>query len=55
MLRKLEWKYLVCCYGIPLVPALVYLCINTYERGKIYGSAVVRELLHTLTTQTDRA
>ncbi len=40
-LRSLEWIYIVLCYGIPFVPALVYCFINTLERGKIYGSAVV--------------
>lgn len=40
-LRSLEWRYLICCYGIPFVPALVFLFISTPDRGKIYGNAVV--------------
>jgi hypothetical protein len=40
-LRSLELKYGIFCYGAPFVPALVYLFINTPEKGKIYGSAVV--------------
>ncbi|KPI43655.1 uncharacterized protein AB675_6751 [Cyphellophora attinorum] len=38
-LRKLEWRYLAICYGLPLIPALTFLCIDTRARGKIYGSA----------------
>lgn len=40
-LRKLEWRYFLVCYGIPFVPALVFLCINTDARGPIYGRATV--------------
>lgn len=40
-LRRLEWKYLLACYGVPFVPGLIYLFVNTIGRGKIYGSAVV--------------
>ncbi|KAI1613330.1 hypothetical protein EDD36DRAFT_465460 [Exophiala viscosa] len=40
-LRTLEWRYLACCYGIPFVPALVFLFIRTPVRGKIYGNAVL--------------
>ena len=40
-LRRLEWVYILLCYGIPFIPALVYCFITTTERGKIYGSAVV--------------
>jgi len=42
-LRRLEFKYLVACYGIPLIPALIYLFISTIDRGKIYGTAVVSQ------------
>lgn len=41
-LRKLELRYLALCYGLPLIPAVVFLCIDTAERGKIFGSANVR-------------
>ena len=40
-LRKLEWRYVVLCYGVPFVPAISYLFISNSNRGKIYGSAVV--------------
>lgn len=40
-LRDLEWKYGFFCYGAPFVPALAYLFVNTPDRGRIYGSAVV--------------
>lgn len=40
-LRRLEWKYVLCCYGLPFIPALSYFFIETQARGKVYGSAVV--------------
>ncbi|KIW39881.1 uncharacterized protein PV06_08453 [Exophiala oligosperma] len=40
-LRALEWRYLVACYGIPFVPALVFLFIETEKKGKLYGDAVL--------------
>jgi len=42
-LRSLELKYCILCYGIPFVPAVVYLFINPPGKGRIYGSAVVRK------------
>lgn len=40
-LRRLEWKYVLCCYGIPFIPAFAYFFIQTQARGRIYGSAIV--------------
>lgn len=40
-LKGLEWKYLGACYGVPFIPAIVFLFINTPSRGKVFGSAVV--------------
>lgn len=40
-LKRLEKWYFVVCYGLPLIPAVVLLCIKTEERGRIYGAAVV--------------
>lgn len=40
-LRRLEWKYVLYCYGIPFVPAFAYFFIQTQARGRIYGSAIV--------------
>lgn len=41
-LRQLEWKYLICCYGLPFIPAFTYFFIKTQARGRVYGSAIVR-------------
>ena len=41
MLRSLELRYAILCYGIPFTPAFVYFFIDSPSRGKIYGSAVV--------------
>lgn len=43
-LRRLEWKYCVACYGLPFIPAFIYLFISTPGRGKVYGSATVSDL-----------
>lgn len=40
-LRPLEWKYFLFCYGLPFIPALVLLFIETKSHGRIYGPAVV--------------
>ncbi|CAG7944112.1 unnamed protein product [Penicillium salamii] len=40
-LRKLEWKYVLCCYGIPFIPAFAFFFIQTQARGRIYGSAIL--------------
>ncbi|KFY15561.1 hypothetical protein V492_01902 [Pseudogymnoascus sp. VKM F-4246] len=40
-LRSLEWKYLVFCYGVPLIPALVFVFVKTEEKGRIFGSATL--------------
>ncbi|KAB8234649.1 putative cAMP receptor-like protein [Aspergillus alliaceus] len=40
-LRRLEWKYLLFCYGLPFVPAVAYFFIKTKARGKVYGYAVL--------------
>lgn len=39
--RRLEYKYITACYGIPLIPSFTYLFIRTGDREKIFGSAVV--------------
>ncbi|KAJ5681966.1 uncharacterized protein N7477_001906 [Penicillium maclennaniae] len=43
MLRRLEWKYFLFSYGTPFIPAVVFLFIETSTKGKVYGSAFVRE------------
>ena len=40
-LKSLEWKYFLGCYGIPLIPSVTLLCVNSKDRGKIYGPAIV--------------
>lgn len=40
-MRTQEWKYFVGCYGCALVPAIVYLFVQTEKRGRVYGPAVV--------------
>ena len=42
-LKALEWKYHLMAYGAPFLIAFILLFIETEERGKIYGPAVVRE------------
>lgn len=40
--RRLEWKYVTCCYGLPFNPAFTFVFINTPAKGPAYGSATVR-------------
>jgi hypothetical protein len=41
-LRQQEWKYLILCYGIPFIPAIIFVFIETEARGRVFGSATVR-------------
>jgi hypothetical protein len=47
-LRSLEWRYLGACYGIPLIPGIVFLFVETGNKGKVYGDAVVCGQGHSL-------
>ncbi|KAA6409340.1 MAG: hypothetical protein FRX48_06893 [Lasallia pustulata] len=38
-LRGLELKYLALCYGVPFVPAVIYLFVQHGAKGRIYGPA----------------
>ena len=40
-LKRLEWIYLLMCYGVTFIVALVCLFISTPSRGKIYGPNVL--------------
>jgi len=40
-LRKLDIPYLLVCYGISFIPALVFLFIHTESRGNMYGPAII--------------
>lgn len=38
-LRKKEALYLICCYGIPFVPAITYVFVKDGNGHKAYGNA----------------
>ncbi len=40
-LRRMEIPYLVLCYGVPFIVALVLLFISTPEKGRMYGNATL--------------
>ncbi|EED17033.1 cAMP receptor-like protein, putative [Talaromyces stipitatus ATCC 10500] len=40
-LRRLEWKYLVLCYGLPFIPPFIYFFIHSSSKGPVYGSATL--------------
>ncbi|RHZ63437.1 G protein coupled receptor family protein [Aspergillus thermomutatus] len=40
-LGMLEWKYLLFCYGLPFIPAFIYLFLRSETRGKVYGDSVL--------------
>ena len=40
-LKSMDWKYLVCCYGAPFVPALTYLFLRDHAGVRVYGAATV--------------
>jgi hypothetical protein len=40
-LRQLEKWYFLACYGIPSIPAFVFLGVNTKGRGPMYGNATL--------------
>lgn len=39
-LRKMELTYLICCYGVPFVPAFVYVFVSNSQGARVYGNAV---------------
>jgi len=43
-LRRLEWKYFAGIVVFTFIPALVFLFINTEEKGPMYGSVTVCSL-----------
>lgn len=45
-LKALEWKYHLMAYGAPFVIAFVFIFVETKERGKMYGPAVVSGPAH---------
>jgi hypothetical protein len=40
-LRSLDVRYLLACYGLSFVPALVFIFIDVYPRGRMYGDALI--------------
>ncbi|KFZ17131.1 hypothetical protein V502_04740 [Pseudogymnoascus sp. VKM F-4520 (FW-2644)] len=40
-LQQQEWKYLLVCYGIPFIPAIVFVFVRTEARGSVFGSATL--------------
>ncbi|KAH7113384.1 hypothetical protein EDB81DRAFT_862565 [Dactylonectria macrodidyma] len=40
-LRGMEIPYLCCCYGIPLVPAFVFIFVKNHAGQRAYGNAVL--------------
>lgn len=40
-LRKLEWMYILACYGVTFATAFVYCFIWTAERGRVYGPSLL--------------
>ena len=47
-LKALEWKYHVLCYGAPFIIAFTLIFVETQDRGRIYGPAVVSLIQATL-------
>ncbi len=40
-LRRLEKYYFCFCYGVPLIPALAFIFIQTESKGHMYGNATL--------------
>lgn len=40
-LRKLEKYYIMICYGLPFVPAFVFIWAKTAKNGRMYGNAAL--------------
>lgn len=40
-LKRLEKWYLLVCYGVPFIPALVFCFVQDRNRGRMFGSATV--------------
>lgn len=40
-LRKMEIPYLLCCYGIPFVPAFTYIFVSNSRGERVYGNATL--------------
>ena len=40
-LRKLNKFYIMACYGIPFLPAFVFLFVKSHEGQRVYGDATL--------------
>ncbi|KAI9756842.1 MAG: hypothetical protein M4579_003678 [Chaenotheca gracillima] len=40
-LKALEWKYVLLCYGTPLIPAVIYFFIHSKNGTPVYGPAEI--------------
>jgi hypothetical protein len=41
LLERMERKYFLFCYLFPLIPAFIFVFIESEAKGKVYGSATV--------------
>ncbi|KAG4275844.1 hypothetical protein FPRO04_14319 [Fusarium proliferatum] len=54
-LRKMEIPYLIGCYGVPFVPAVVYIFIKNKEGQRMYGTIKTTEVSVTTEAMTPNA
>jgi hypothetical protein len=47
-LRKLEKWYFLLCFGLPGIPAITYLILDTTKGKDYYGDAIVNKYPHIL-------
>ncbi|KAG5973789.1 hypothetical protein E4U55_000278 [Claviceps digitariae] len=40
-LRRMEIPYLICCYGLPAIPAVAFLFIKSSQGVRVYGNATL--------------
>ncbi|KAI6778154.1 Cyclic AMP receptor-like protein A-like protein [Emericellopsis cladophorae] len=40
-LRRMEIPYMIVCYGVPLIPALVYIFLKDHAGNRVYGDATL--------------
>lgn len=40
-LRRMEIPYFVLCYGLPFIPALVFVFVPNSKGDKVYGDAIL--------------
>ena len=40
-LRKMEIPYLCICYGVPFIPAFIYIFVRSSHGARVYGNALL--------------